>query len=145
MEVLSYLFDSYISLDSYIFKALPSALRGTRRYEHTRRALLLWGHGFGMTQCCTDHNLDWFYLCQCCSPTTQISGIVCRAERIAWKIIHGRLGRRGARYDRWLALLDHENGLANCKLDLTVIAAMLQDGSLARAPRRNSEHLRCRK
>jgi hypothetical protein len=29
---------------------------------------------FGMTQCCRNHNWDWFYLCQCCSPTTQIWG-----------------------------------------------------------------------
>jgi hypothetical protein len=27
----------------------------------------------GMMYCCPNHNWDWFYLCQCCSQTTQTS------------------------------------------------------------------------
>jgi hypothetical protein len=55
---------------------------------------------------------------QACEPFAR------RAKGIAWKIIDGRLGCSGARCDRRLALLDRENGLANCKLGLTGISAV---------------------
>jgi hypothetical protein len=73
------------------------------------------GMGRGMMRYWSKPNWNRFCLCKCCNQTIH-QPVAHRAEGIAWKIFHNRLGPSGARCDRRLALLYRARGLVSRQL-----------------------------